>query len=209
MTPSARYLRVVAGAGLRRCLAAMLVLAGVMGTVNVTPVNVSMAASDVAEPADYRMDHFRAPVPDTLKGATVVTTEVAYKLWQDGKTVFIDVLPQAPKPAGLPATVIWRDKPRDTIKGAIWLPNVGYGKLHPDMQSFLEAQLEQLTGNDKARPVLFFCLQDCWMSWNAAKRALEIGYSDVSWYPDGTDGWAFQDYPVETVKPVFPAAGTQ
>ena len=27
------------------------------------------------------------------------------------------------------------------------------------------------------------------MSWNAAKRALSWGYSNVAWYPDGTDGW--------------------
>ena len=43
------------------------------------------------------------------------------------------------------------------------------------------------------------------MSWNAAKRALEYGYSDVTWFPDGTDGWALQDYPTETVLPKFPA----
>jgi rhodanese-related sulfurtransferase len=42
------------------------------------------------------------------------------------------------------------------------------------------------------------------MSWNAAKRAMEYGYSNVTWYPEGTDGWAFQDYPQETVKPLFP-----
>jgi len=27
------------------------------------------------------------------------------------------------------------------------------------------------------------------MSWNAAKRVLSMGYSNVAWYPDGTDGW--------------------
>ena len=162
------------------------------------------ADGKVAEPSDYRMDHFRSPVPETLSGARVVDTETAHTLWQDGSTVFIDVLPQAPKPPSLPANVIWRDKPRDTIKGATWLPNVGYGTLHPDMHAFFQAELERLTGGSKAKPLLFYCLQDCWMSWNAAKRALEYGYSDVSWYPDGTDGWAFQDYPIETVKPIFP-----
>lgn len=161
---------------------------------------------EVAEPPDYRMDHFRAPVPATLKGATVVDTQGAHAIWQAGKTVFIDVLPQAPKPPSLPEGVIWRDKPRDTIKGAVWLPNVGYGKLHPDMHSFFKQQLATLTGNDTSKPVLFFCLQDCWMSWNAAKRALEYGYTDVSWFPDGTDGWSFQDHPLETVKPMFPPA---
>ena len=27
------------------------------------------------------------------------------------------------------------------------------------------------------------------MSWNAAKRVLTMGYRNVAWYPDGTDGW--------------------
>jgi rhodanese-related sulfurtransferase len=27
------------------------------------------------------------------------------------------------------------------------------------------------------------------MSWNAAKRILASGYSNVAWYPEGTDGW--------------------
>jgi rhodanese-related sulfurtransferase len=38
------------------------------------------------------------------------------------------------------------------------------------------------------------------MSWNAAKRAREeYGYTRVFWYPFGTDGWGFQDYPLEKV----------
>jgi hypothetical protein len=31
----------------------------------------------------------------------------------------------------------------------------------------------------------FYCLADCWMSWNAAKRALSLGYSNVAWYREG------------------------
>ena len=27
------------------------------------------------------------------------------------------------------------------------------------------------------------------MSWNAAKRALALGYGNVAWFPDGTDAW--------------------
>jgi hypothetical protein len=27
------------------------------------------------------------------------------------------------------------------------------------------------------------------MSWNAAQRAISYGYSNVSWFRDGTDGW--------------------
>ena len=162
------------------------------------------------EPAEYRMDHYRAPVPETLTGATVVTDEEARALWQDGETAFIDVFPQAPKPLNLPKNTIWRDRPRRTIPGAVWLPNVGYGAIHETVDAYFQAGLEAATEGDKTHPVLFFCLAECWMSWNAAKRALEeYGYTTIYWYPDGTDGWTFEDLPVEkTPRFVAPGDGT-
>ena len=35
------------------------------------------------------------------------------------------------------------------------------------------------------------------MSWNAAKRALALGYAHVAWYPEGADGWAAAGLPLE------------
>lgn len=159
------------------------------------------AAAEVAEPQDYRMDEYRSPVPATLTGATVVGPEAAYALWTAGGVAFIDVLPRAPKPANLPAGTIWRDKPRRSIPGAIWLPNVGYGAIADVTDAYFRAGLEKVTGGDPGHPVLFFCLEDCWMSWNAAKRALEYGYATVYWLPEGTDGWTFFDYPTEKIEP--------
>lgn len=160
-----------------------------------------------AEPDDYRMDHFRAPVPLTLKGATVVGPEEAFNLWQGGSVAFIDVMPQAPKPTGLPEGTIWREKKRSSIPGAMWLPNVGYGALADVYHSYFRDGLTRMTAGNLAHPVLFFCLEDCWMSWNAAKRAQEYGYTDVYWLPEGTDGWALWDYPLEAVKPQPEPAG--
>jgi rhodanese-related sulfurtransferase len=34
------------------------------------------------------------------------------------------------------------------------------------------------------------------MSWNAAKRALSYGYTNVAWYPEGTDGWQRANLPL-------------
>jgi len=39
------------------------------------------------------------------------------------------------------------------------------------------------------------------MSWNAAKRALALGYKNVAWYPDGTDGWEAAGLPLHEAKP--------
>ena len=64
---------------------------------------------------------------------------------------------------------------------------------------YFRAGLEKATGGETDHPVVLFCLAECWMSWNAAKRALEYGYSEVYWMPDGTDGWTFYDYPTEVV----------
>ena len=39
------------------------------------------------------------------------------------------------------------------------------------------------------------------MSWNAAKRALTYGYSQVYWFPEGTDGWDAAGLPLEPSEP--------
>ena len=49
---------------------------------------------------------------------------------------------------------------------------------------------------------MFYCLANCWMSWNAARRAIALGYRNVAWYPDGTDGWAAQHLPLEPRIPM-------
>jgi PQQ-dependent catabolism-associated CXXCW motif protein len=48
---------------------------------------------------------------------------------------------------------------------------------------------------------VIYCLRDCWMSWNAAKRALAMGYSNVVWYPEGTDGWEEWGLPLQEIQP--------
>src|SRR5271166_4712884 len=153
------------------------------------------------EPQAYRMQDYRAPVPATLSGAQVLTTSEAAELWRSGKAAFIDVLPQAPRPANLPEGTLWRDKPRSDIPGSIWLPDTGYGALNSALDDYFRTHLGRAAGADRDRTLVFYCLKDCWMSWNAAKRALGLGYPHVAWYPDGTDGWTAAGLPVEPAKP--------
>jgi PQQ-dependent catabolism-associated CXXCW motif protein len=147
------------------------------------------ATGDVPEPDGYRTNEYRMPVPRTLKGAKVVTPDDAEKLLKENGAVFIDVYPRAPKPDKLPAGTVWRDLPHSSIAGSHWLPNVGYGVLSPEFETYFKTRLETLTAGNKSKPVLFFCLKDCWMSWNAAKRAIAWGYTSVIWFPEGTEGW--------------------
>jgi PQQ-dependent catabolism-associated CXXCW motif protein len=163
---------------------------------------VSWPAEGVREPDAFRVENYRAPTPATLKGARVVDTIDAERLWRDKAAVFVDVMPQAPRPANLPAGTIWRDKPRLSIPGSAWLPDTGYGELAPATETYLKDPLATLTGGDRGKAVVMFCLQDCWMSWNAAKRAVGWGYTNIIWYPEGTDGWGAVDLPLEPVHPM-------
>jgi PQQ-dependent catabolism-associated CXXCW motif protein len=161
----------------------------------------ALAGETVAEPSGYRMEEYRAPVPATLQGAKVVTTDEAAPLLTDKRAVFFDVMPHTPKPAKLPAGTIWREKVRNNIPGSVWLPNVGYGAISKDDADYFRASLSAHTGGDKKRMVLFYCMTDCWMSWNAAKRAIEWGYGSVIWYPMGADGWERQGRRLTEAKP--------
>jgi PQQ-dependent catabolism-associated CXXCW motif protein len=155
-----------------------------------------------SEPPGYRTHDYRAPTPATLAGARVVTTAEAEALWQDKAAIFIDVMPRAPKPANLPPGTIWRDRPRSDIPGSIWLPDTGYGELAPSTEEYLRTNVARITGSDRTKLLVVYCLRDCWMSWNAARRLLAMGYANVAWYPEGTDGWTDALLPVVNAQPV-------
>lgn len=149
----------------------------------------------------YRTGDYRAPVPLELEGAVTLDTDEARDLLAQGGVVVIDVLP-VPRRVADGAWLV--PKPRLSLPGAVWLANAGYGDLPPAMEAWFAGQLDRLSGGDKARPLLFFCIIDCWMSWNAARRALSLGHRRVYWYPDGSDGWGFAGLPLERVEPRGP-----
>jgi PQQ-dependent catabolism-associated CXXCW motif protein len=182
--------------------------ATVLGMALVQLAGLALNASAVgaedppAEPPSYRMDDYRSPVPLTLRGSKVLSGDEAADLWNANGATFIDVYPQAPKPANLPAGTFWRDPVHRSIEGAHWLPNVGYGALSAKVADYFRTRLDRLTGGNRDAPIVIFCLKDCWMSWNAAKRALELGYRNVMWFRDGTDAWQELGYPLIDVAKV-------
>jgi PQQ-dependent catabolism-associated CXXCW motif protein len=157
-------------------------------------------ADVVVEPPGYRLENYRSPTPATLAGAKVLSPREAIALWEAKGAVFIDVMPQPPRPHQLPPGTIWRDPSRDSIPGALWLPNVGFGEIAPETEAYFRAGLARATGRDPSRPIVIFCMRDCWMSWNAAKRALSYGYVSVYWFPDGTDGFSESGLPLARVE---------
>src|SRR5690242_9010798 len=102
------------------------------------------------EPAGYRTSDYRAAVPATLNGRPALTTEQAAALWRQGSAVFIDALPQPPRPQGLPPDTIWHPKSRNDIPGSVWLPDTGYGELAPVMEAWFERNLQAVTHDDRS-----------------------------------------------------------
>lgn len=163
------------------------------------------AASDFDsdEATGYRVQNYRAPVTRPVEGGERIDLPALDRLRDEG-AVLIDTMPQ--RGGYDPATGAWRivDR-RETIPGATWLPETGRGQLEPRLAAYFARHLARLTEGDRMRPVVFFCLADCWMSWNAVKRAASLGYGRLYWFADGTDGWAEAERPlVEAVPPPVP-----
>ena len=78
------------------------------------------------------MDQYRAPVPATLKGATVCRPLRCSSLIGEQQPVLIDVLPKARKPAGREPSQLWIEPRRDDLPGSVWLPNVGLRRVAAD-----------------------------------------------------------------------------
>jgi len=154
-----------------------------------------------SEPDGYRMDHYRGAVPDSVRGGVVVHTAGLVRLIKTTHPILIDVLPAPPLPPesrpGLPRMPL----PHRDLPGSIWLPDVGRGALSAQTEAWFQARLKAVTHNDKNTPVVFYCLENCWMSWNATKRAASYGYTHAIWYPEGTDGWIAAGNPTDAATP--------
>ena len=165
------------------------------------PLGLPKAGAEVPEPDGYRQEPYQAPTPRTVLGTAALATDEVKRLWTDRQAVFVDVLPHPPKPANLPQGTIWNEKPHRSIPGAVWLPDVGRGALSAATDDYFKHSLDRLSAGDHARQFVVFCKRDCWMSWNAAKRASSYGYGHVAWYADGVEGWMDADLPLAVVEP--------
>lgn len=150
----------------------------------------------------YRIDRQRAPTPDDIPAPSKPVSASEAKALLDAGAVAIDVFgaPQS-RYDELEGTWLVR-KPRLSLPGAVWLPEVGRGVLSDELSAFLADNLGSLTGRDFSVPLLVYCVADCWMSWNAAQRIAGLGYTQVKWFRLGTDGWLDEGWALEPVMPV-------
>jgi rhodanese-related sulfurtransferase len=82
------------------------------------------------------------------------------------------------------------------------LPDVGRGALSPELERYFRDHLEVATKSRRDTPVVFYCFADCWMGWNATRRAASWGFTRLYWYRDGIDGWEAAKLPVAEAEPV-------
>lgn len=150
-----------------------------------------------AEPQGFWTGPVNDPVPATIQGGKVIHTQQLNELLQNSKPLVIDVSDSPRRPENFPATSTWLPKPHPGIPGAIWIPGAGLAAPPADVEQRYKQQL----GSDLSRLIVVYCHEKCWLSWNGAKRAIQYGYTNVYWYPDGIEGWRKAKLPTEVLKP--------
>lgn len=184
-------------AGIR--LFVLLVMVAALGAAAVEP-------DHAPEPHGYWLGPIHGPVPATLAGGTVLDTAALAQLLSGGGVVLVDVAELPQRPVGLPPGSLWLPPPHRDIPGSVWIPDVGRGTIPASFAAWFRARLAALTGGDPERRIVVYCHPRCWMSWNAAKRAISDGYRRVFWYPGGVEGWEQAGHPTAAVTPEGPAA---
>lgn len=154
-----------------------------------------------AMPAGLKQEHYRSPTPACVPTGITLKTAELQKLIETEQPILIDVMAVfLREDEGFPATWLVNE-PHDSLPNSIWLPNVGYGVLKPNIETWFKAQLAKLTKNDFKQALVFYCVADCWMSWNTVQRVREYGYTRVYWYKEGTDGWKEAGLPLVKTEP--------
>ncbi|HXI36097.1 MAG TPA: rhodanese-like domain-containing protein [Burkholderiales bacterium] len=138
----------------------------------------------VAPTGELRLREHAAPTPLEIPGARTIGTAELRRLLS------------APlgSPAGAQRPLLFdviSEERHASLPGAVWLPGAGLGESFDDeVQKRLARTLAQGSGGDRARSMVFFCANArCWLSYNAALRAVRLGYSGVRWYRGGIDAW--------------------
>jgi PQQ-dependent catabolism-associated CXXCW motif protein len=155
------------------------------------------------EPDGFWTGAMGGPVPATIAGGTVIDTDKLAELIAEEDPVLVDVGPMPHKPDNVAAEA-WVPPPHRTLPGSIWLPGAGAGDHPPARDVWFRSWLQALKGGNSTRTLVIFCHPDCWGSWNAAKRAIRYGYSDVHWYEEGIEGWQDSGRETQEVQPDLP-----
>jgi PQQ-dependent catabolism-associated CXXCW motif protein len=141
----------------------------------------------VAATAQLHTGELHGPTPNSIPGGQVITTKGLLDLINGRQ---------------LPVLIL------DVLGGQEIIPNAQYavpahaaGSFNDQTQQQFGQYLQQATGGNKQYPLVLYCLSpQCWMSYNAALRAINLGYTNVLWYRGGIEAWKMAGQPVQAVQ---------
>ncbi|MNY26258.1 Rhodanese-like domain protein [compost metagenome] len=175
-----------------RLLAAVFCLPLLLGLLPAQAGEEALFSAD-----GYRQDRYRSPTPATVEGAQTIDTATLQRMLESAdQPVLIDVF-RRPWLHGQFVS----DEAHQNIPGSLWLANVGEGTAEAPWLDYFSHYLKQASGGDQARALVLYCKSDCWLSWNASKRAAALGYTRLYWYRDGIDAWQQAGLPLQTATP--------
>jgi len=175
-----------------RLLAAALCLPLLLALLPVQAAEEQLFSAD-----GYRLTRYRSPTPPTVEGAQTIDTATLQKMLAGQQPpALIDVF----RRPWLHGRFI-DDETHENIPGSLWLANVGEGAAEAQWLAYFAHYLKQASGGNHARALVLYCKSDCWLSWNASKRAAALGYTRLYWYRDGIDAWRQAGLPVQTATP--------
>jgi PQQ-dependent catabolism-associated CXXCW motif protein len=126
--------------------------------------------------------------PTEIPGGKLITTQQLIALQQTAgpKLVLLEVL-------GAPQTL------PNAFRA---VPAAAPGDFKDQTQQQFAQVLQQLTQGDKNAPIVTYCANpECWMSYNAALRAINAGYTNVNWYRGGLEAWQRAGQPLSGGQP--------
>ena len=150
----------------------------------------------IAPTQQLRRPPYHGPTPRGIPGAQVLkTAELKAMMETAAPPLAIDVASGAG---------------HDSVRNAVWLDGAGHvGSRAGGRADFIDAiqarladDLARLSGGDKSRALVFFCVDsECWLSYNTALRAAALGYTRVYWYRGGIEAWRAAGLPLAPLRP--------
>lgn len=123
------------------------------------------------------------PTPTSIPGGRVIATQQLAQLLQGGQSGLLL----------LHAYGGMQHLPGATAVG----PASQGGSFDDQVQREFGQYLQQVTQGDQSRALVFYCgCVQCWGSYNAALRAIRMGYRNVAWYRGGIEAWQQAGLPV-------------
>ena len=139
----------------------------------------------VAPTSQLHTGAMHGPTPASIPGGQVVTTQ-GVKALIDGRQAPFLLLDILGGPQVIPGA-----------QSAV--PAAQPGSFQDATQQQFGQFLQQATrGNKEVALVLYCQSRECWMSYNAALRAINLGYRNVLWYRGGIEAWQAAGHAVQS-----------